>query len=356
MSTINATQVSNIGVSAETSAQILAFGDPAAIPMEAFSDLLAGGPRPEIESATLPVEVITYLLNYATRSSPERIRHVVTAFVGLAALAVAPQNQYTCEQVTAPLARLAIWAHQVRAFPLLPSLLFSPEVLELFVTEQLATGDISEGTLRNYRAHLVHVGLALGVTADFAQAPIQRAKNAGSYSKDEILGYKLWARGRSSPRSRARAQMILALSIGAGLRNEEILMLRANDVIATDETWIRIRGGHDRLVPLRPGWRPVLRERLESLASDDHVYPDADKMPRGHITQWLASLKDAPQAQRLRTTWIVHHLENGTDISSLLAWAGVERGESLARYLPYLPGPIDRERHLALMRARHDVP
>jgi integrase len=356
MSAVNASKVSNTGGGAEASAPILSFGHPIAMPLEAFSDLQADSARAEVESAGLPVEVRALLLNYSTRSSPERIRQVITAFVTLAVVAVAPQNCFTCEQVTAPVARLAIWAHHARAFPLLPSLLFSPEVLELFVAEQLVAGEISAGTLRNYRAHLVRVGSALGLTGAFAQTPIQRVQGTGPYSKDEILGYTLWARGRSSPRSRARAGMILALSMGAGLRNEEVLAVRASDVISADEMWVRVRGDHDRLAPVRAEWRPMLRKRLESLASDDYVYPDADKMPTGHITGWLASLKDAPQGQRLRTTWLVHHLENRTDIASLLAWAGIARGESLARYLPYLPGPIDRELHLALMRARHPAP
>jgi len=43
-----------------------------------------------------------------------------------------------------------------------------------------------------------------------------------------------------------------------------------------------------------------------------------------------------PQSQRLRCTWIVHHLQSATPVVTLMRAAGVESLEALTRYVRFV--------------------
>lgn len=335
------------------SGNVLEYGTPATLPFQAADDEVARtiGLKPTVES--LPTNVFEFLASFEPRSIPDSKRQRVAEFVRDAAAAAAPLNEFTASQTTAPIVRLVSWAHVVRGLPLRYIVMLAPATVEQFLESSIATGDLSAGTARNYRAHLARVASALGVAVSGSPTPIARTQRAHPYTDGELEQWKLWARTRASVMSQQRANIILALMAGAGLGRAEILALTARRVIVDgDDTWIRVGGTRERVVPLLPRWQRRLKRHTEHLSGEDLVFPQPTSMNATGLKRWLHSMSVAPEPQRLRTTWIVALLASGESPEHLLSWSGIERGETLAGYIPFLPNPVSEEQRRELLHAR----
>ena len=55
--------------------------------------------------------------------------------------------------------------------------------------------------------------------------------------------------------------------------------------------------------------------------------------------------------QRARVTWIVHHLNSGTPVRTLLLASGIQHIEGLARYEQFIDDPDQAAYFAALRRA-----
>lgn len=319
---------------------------------------VGGADDPTIRPAVLmpvidamPDDVFGYLRAYNPKTIPETKRELVAAFVRDAVAATAPLNTFTVEQAAAPIVRLVNWAHIANGLPMRYVVLFAPAIIDRFLTEAAASGELSAGSARNYRAHLARVALALGVQVSASPAPIHRTDRAKPYDEKELDGWRLWARTRPTALSKTRADVTLALMAGAGLRRGELLSLQSRHVIVDDqEVWIRVSGEAGRVVPLLPQWRNRLLRHTGALALGDLVYP-AGRTAEA-VTKSMKGAAAAPEPRRLRASWLVAQLAAGTSAEHLLAWSGVERGETLAGYLQYLPGPINEIRRRSLLRTR----
>lgn len=306
---------------------------------------------PVIQS--IPDAAYRYLRDYTPRTITASKRESVADFVRDAVAALAPLNVFTVEQVAAPITRLVNWAHVANGLPLRYVVLLSPAIVERFLTEVTESGELSAGTARNYRAHLARVASALGVQVSDTPAPIRRTVRAEPYTEEELRAWRLWARTRPTALSKARADVTLALIAGAGLHRDELLTVKSHHVIVDhDDVWIRVTGARQRVVPLLPQWRNRLLRNTQGLASTDSVWPLGGTASA--VTTSMKGSAPAPEPQRLRASWLVTHLSAGTSAEHLLAWSGIERGETLAGYLQFLNGPIDENRRRTLLRTRAD--
>lgn len=232
---------------------------------------------------------------------------------------------------------------------------FAPTTVDRFLADIVAdSGEgVSAGTARNYRAHIRRVAVALGVAISAAPTPIQRTARAIPYSEPELRQFRLWRRARANGPSRARAEALLTLGAGAGLRRDEILQVRARDVIL-DETdaWVRVHGDRERITPVLTPWPRMLARRVEQLEPDQLLFPQPTPLDASGFKAWISSTPGSPEPRRLRATYLVDLLRLDIEPSVMLAWSGVERGETLAGYLPFLPGPADEARRRELIRVR----
>ncbi|MBX9717921.1 MAG: hypothetical protein K2X36_03650 [Microbacteriaceae bacterium] len=335
--------------------KLLVFGEPANLPVGAADDDRMWPHILEPTVRSLPTDVFERLRKFSPSSTPVAKREAVAEFVRNAVSAVAPQNHFTVEQATAPLVHLVNWAHVTSGLPLRYASLLSPAPIEFFLDKALADGSLAPGTVRNYRAHLTRVASALGIAVAASPAPIRRDERARPYSVEELAQLRLWARTRPSSMSRARADSLLTLAAGAGLRTTELITVRARDIVLDDsDAWVCVQGDRARVVPVLPLWRNRIARRVQALQPDELLFPQPDETSTVRLNEWRKGQADAPQPQRLRASWLVQHLTDGTAAHHLLEWAGIDRGETLAGYLQFISHDVDEGRRRELIHARTD--
>jgi len=151
--------------------------------------------------------------------------------------------------------------------------------------------------------------------------------------------------GMADSQASSIALMLLALGLGAGLSNAEIVEVRSCHLHVDDEgALIEVVGNRPRVVPVLALWEQPLLDYAQArplspqqylfrplrTTVDDHTIGNfVDKTRPGHVK---------PTAQRMRVTWIVTHLIAGTPLKPLIDAAGVDSLEALTRYLKFIPG------------------
>lgn len=306
--------------------------------------------------AALPAEMQEYLAGFSPRAVPQPRKESATAFVARAITGVAPLNKHTATQASAALVHITTWAHLVKGLPLKYQLILSSEVIARWQRAALADMTLGEGTVRNYRGHLARIAHALGVAIDSKFDPITRTARAQPYSSDDLQRFLLWSR-TLTPIMRTRALALVTLGAGAGLETAEILGVRARDVLSEGGMWVRVTGENSRITPTLENWRPRLRALVDGMSPDDLVFPRSDVEPTSTLMKgWLHQHdpKKRPVPKRLRTSRIVEMLRTEPDDAKTLIYSGIERGETLAGYLPFL-AEVDRARRAAMLRLRNSA-
>jgi hypothetical protein len=137
--------------------------------------------------------------------------------------------------------------------------------------------------------------------------------------------------------------VLLALGLGAGLANNEMQRLVGTD-IGIDEEGIQItvRGDRPRTIPVLRRWEAHVKNAA-TVAGDGAVFlPGRPRTSAKAITYFVDRLPPSEvgplSVQRLRITWIVHHLRAQTPLRVLQTAAG-SSAPQLVRYLAYLDDP-----------------
>ena len=232
-----------------------------------------------------------------------------------------------------------LWAWQTKGLELDVARMFRRRVVEEFVHRGMDS--FTRGSRATYRSVLLATVDA--VTPPSEQLfPIPRSDPTPPYSAAEIAALRSWARAQGSAVRRRDASVLLAMGFGAGLATRELLSVRAGDVdVRGDDMHILVWSGRPRLVPVLPAWQPGLREALSERDPDQWVFrvgrtgvrpaQVTDFLHRGHTTEL-----DVRPA-RMRTTWLLTHLQAGTPPGDLLRIAGLEHLAALDRIRGFLP-------------------
>lgn len=178
-------------------------------------------------------------------------------------------------------------------------------------------------------------------------APLPPADPARPYAAGDLIGFRSWATGQRTDARRRDCRVLLALGAGAGIATEDLLSLRATDIDRIDDTFVANVGGRRaRRVPLLDSWADLLTGAFVGLGADDFVFrPRRRGAAQNAVSNFLARTTGAakPSTQRLRATWIVHHLTIGTPVKALMAAAGVQSLATMTRYLRFVPDPVADE-------------
>lgn len=206
--------------------------------------------------------------------------------------------------------------------------------------------DFGRGTRTNRRSQLLRVAEAL---LDPALAPRRLPAMAPSdptapYSEDEQAALLGWAQKRKRTKRCDDAMMLLALGFGAGLSAQEVMGVRAADIVVTDDAvLVRVTEGRVRTVPVLQKWETALRERAAALEATDNIFkPGRTGAGKNLISNFVASAKADgvhAQTQRMRSTWLVQQMAARTPLPALVEAAGVDSLEALTRYLPFVATP-----------------
>jgi hypothetical protein len=150
--------------------------------------------------------------------------------------------------------------------------------------------------------------------------------------------------------------VLLSTGIGAGLKVEDLFPMRRRDIAQIDGYVIlNVAGRHPRQVPLLAEWEDLLLETVSSLSPDAFIFSEG-RRPEGarsknSVNAFLNAASGVlrPNSQRMRATWLVHHMTIATPIKLLLKAGGITSAHALVRFMPFVP-EVDEDEARRLLR------
>ena len=167
-------------------------------------------------------------------------------------------------------------------------------------------------------------------------------KKSAPYTQDEMTRLQHWADGESTQERRRQANLLLALTLGAGLRSGEVATLTAAGVETDDAGTVvypsGYRGAGPRFVPVDHEWADVIREAVERAKDLDSwlFRPERTTSSAGTValfTKRSHRLSLAVDMSRARTTWIVTQVRRGVPESAVIEAAGLSDLQHYRRFL-----------------------
>lgn len=268
----------------------------------------------------------------------------ISAFIHEVLAEAAGSTPYPIRDLELALERYVRWAVGVGGFELDRALLLQRETIAYCVVR--AFPGLSRASLGNARSMLHSVAHAL--TPRPFVPPLAASSASPPYSDRELVLMRAWAEGQSTPARRRSARVLLALGAGAGLSTGELDAVRPEDVHQGDvSVEVRVPGRRERHVPVLEDWTPFLCAAVEGAPADRPLfrYGSGDRRYANAVTNFVARSTGGPRptAQRLRSTWIVHHLDAGAHIIDLMTWAGLTSLSPIERYLGFVRRDLDAE-------------
>ncbi|MEZ5272921.1 MAG: hypothetical protein R2694_11520 [Ilumatobacteraceae bacterium] len=243
-----------------------------------------------------------------------------------------PSTPYHAGVLMAVVTAHVRWAW-MRGEPLERRSMFDRYLIEEF-TQIGCPATWSPGSRGNGRSVLFRIAEALlGPDARTPRlAALPPAEPISPYSQVEVASLRSWADTQSTATRRRDAMALLALGAGAGLATEDILPLRVGDVRDRDGALVvHVQGRRERNVPVLAGWCDDLQRVLVDDPEAFVFRPGRTGVGKNSVTNFVSSTGglNKPSSQRLRATWIVHHLTAGTPMKAFMAAAGVQSLEAL---------------------------
>lgn len=203
----------------------------------------------------------------------------------------------------------------------------------------------SPSTRGRRRSLLLRVGEALGVIpVPVELTPLAAATPTTPYTTNEVAQLETWARLQRNAETARSARVLIALGVGAGLPTRELGGVRAVDIL-DDGTRVRVVGAAARIVPVADDWADELNE-LSTLAPEGStlLFHPGVARSKNFVTIFVSRCIGAgirPTTQRMRSTWLVNRLAEGTPMQDLLYAAGLKSMDALTRYQRFLPSPSE---------------
>jgi len=294
-------------------------------------------------------------LNIVSRKNlPVPAEPDVEAFVRDAVTIAAPYTAYTAQLLLTDTARFVNWCVGDQGWPLDAQIIWSVRAIDLYSTT--ANQELSEGTRRNYRSRLLRISeVLLPHEHPEKQTPLSHRSTQAPYSAKEIEQFRQWATNQLSPEKRDRAMVMLVLCAGAGIRPSEIPLIYPADVIVDDEgILIAVGGDEPREVPLLAEWEEWMLALLERRPGDESLWGPVSNHSLHNLTSKFTERSHGkpPRADRLRHTWIVHHLSTATPLKELFRAAGVTKMQHLHLFLEFVDALDETDYRRALRSER----
>jgi integrase len=239
--------------------------------------------------------------------------------------------------------RLASWAWQSAGLPLERPIIFSRDTIARFIA--VGCGDWKPAARGNLRSQLLRMSEALlGRTVSLRRlGALPPSDPSKPYSRTELIQLRSWASSQSTPFRRTNAAVLLSLGLGAGLSAAEIGDLRVAHIELQDEgVSVEVVGERARRVPVRRAWEDPLVDRVRMSPPDSFAFRENHRANYPNLVSSFivrsGFMQVRPTSQRLRASWIVHHLSAGVPVVALMRAAGVESLEAFTRYVQFVDG------------------
>jgi hypothetical protein len=299
----------------------------------------------------IPGEPVSAAIARFTPSSvPDEVWSRIGVFVSTSVEQATPHTVTTAMTLMTIVTQLVVWTDRL-GLPVEASVVFHPGTIDRFAVEGCA--HLRPGTQQNYRTWLRDVGQVL--CPDLyppRQLVLPRSDPLVPYSPSDVTALLAWSRGLPSERYRHNSSVLLAFGFGAGLTSQEISRLVGTDVTIDDDgVMVTVIGPKARRVPVLERFEHQVESLASEAGSGPIFLPERRGITKRQIPNFIARCPrgDGPRLNmnRLRATWIVHHLSAGTQLGALADAAGVDPSQ-LVRYQPYALAldPAERRRQL----------
>ncbi|MHB8220590.1 MAG: hypothetical protein ACYDHU_09775 [Acidimicrobiales bacterium] len=293
-----------------------------------------------------------------TPDMPERYWAVIGTFVRSAVTEAEAHTPYRPHSLLSTVSRHVLWCWQTAGLELDRGVVFDRLVIEEYIVKGCPT--LTPSSRGNRRSRLLRVAeTLLGPEGSPARlTPLPPSDPVRPYSASEMTALRSWAQGQATPTRRRDAATLLALGAGAGLAAEDITGLTAG-MVAVDEEGVllAVPGRRARLVPVLADWEPPIVDAARAIPPERLLFCEGRTTTcrsfASNFVDKTAGVGIKPQTQRLRATWIVHHLAARTPVVPFMAAAGVGSLEALTRYLRFVPGMDPAEARRALRGQLH---
>lgn len=234
------------------------------------------------------------------------------------------------------------WAHATAGIDLTVEDIFDLDVIAEWAEQE--TQHYTPKVRKMNRARLKTIGAK--VNPEFPvlrnESAYNSAWNPEPYSEAEVARMVSWANSQGTAMRRHKAQVLLALTLGAGLHVYEVAALRLSDIQLDDQgVLLHVRGQNARSVPVLAEWEWVLRELVANVAPvDAKAYafaPGRTNKKSDVVTRFIQSTNRnegvQPMPRRLRATWIVGHIKSGVPPMAIAKAAGMVNLRSFDKWL-----------------------
>lgn len=229
------------------------------------------------------------------------------------------------------------WCSNTAGLALRETEMFRRDVIGAAISMMPTTQSSTRGRRRSI---LLRIGETLGVIRVAPPLPpLAAATPSAPYTTNEVDEVVRWA-NLQNDKDQPSALALVALGFGAGLPTRDLAAVAAGDVSA-DARWIRV-GGRD--IPVLDDWCDELAALAHRTADKNAtLFRPGVAWSKNVVTIFVARSFTSgmrPSTQRMRATWLVHHLSTGTPMQDLLAAAGLQSMDALVRYERFLPPAI----------------
>jgi hypothetical protein len=218
-------------------------------------------------------------------------------------------------------------------------------------------GESSESTWATRRAILRRVAARLDPAPPALPSPIAYRRVKPPYASWEIARYRQAVEAQPTAARRWSGRALLGLGLGCGLDRPDLAWVRGVDVTtAGDAVTVTVSGGpRPRRVVALSDYAELIEQC--AMVAGDRLLIGGRTLGRHNVTTpiltRLAEDRSIPPIlpARLRSTWLVRHLDLRTPLSVLLAAAGLQSSRSLDDLLGHTR-PIPEDRVGVLLRGR----
>jgi len=257
------------------------------------------------------------------------------AFVRRAVQRLDPHGVASARRVTTVIVYLGDWC-VAQAIDLDVEVVFDPDTVERFI----ASAGLGDRTAATYRSVLRRIGPKLTRRAPWQPRPatVAHRQVAVPYTGVELSALRRDVDRQPTPARRGAGMALVALGAGAGLDGRWVTRVAPEDVTVDEgEVTVRIGDPSARVVPVLCEFADDVAE----LAVGDKFLVGGRSLSRNRASNLAASLELADgtprlNCGRLRSTWLVAHMEAGTSLHELVAIAGLKGLTVLSDLLPYV--------------------
>jgi integrase len=287
--------------------------------------------------ATVPPEALSVVTGRLPIEDPQGASEL-DEFIRDSVTVAAPHTAYAATLLLRTVNRYVIWCVRNQGWPLDGRIIWSVRGIDLYTTT--ANLDRSPGTRANYRALLMRVSeILLPDEHPDRTTPLAGRKTAAPYTAEEMLTFREWAGRQLTDVKLDRAMLMLTLCAGAGLRPSELPLVHPHH-ITVDEHGILVHIPTDtpRDVPLLAEWEEWMNALLERRPADESLWGKVNRRNTHNLTSAFTESSNGhpPRADRLRATWLAHHLTAGAPLKDLFRAAGIAKFQHLHLLLEHI--------------------